>query len=173
MREWREISGFPGYEVSEDGQVRSAKVGRALVPQRGKKLKAWSHLQVGLYRAGRRTQKKVHLLVLEAFVGSRPEGLEGCHNNGDVLDNRLENLRWDTHANNIADKKAHGTEQFGDLHWTARMVERPMGKLTVDKVLDIRLLRAQGLKLADLAEMFGVTETNVSYIARRMTWSHV
>lgn len=55
----------------------------------------------------------VHQLVLEAFVGPRPEGMEGCHNNGDCTDNRLENLRWDTSSNNKLDMLIHGTHPNG------------------------------------------------------------
>jgi hypothetical protein len=43
------------------------------------------------------------------FRGPCPPGMEACHNNGDPTDNRLCNLRWDTHANNEADKIRHGT----------------------------------------------------------------
>jgi hypothetical protein len=56
---------------------------------------------------GVRSRRKVHHLILEAFVGPRPEGLKACHNNGDGHDNRLDNLRWDTQANNIADMHRH------------------------------------------------------------------
>lgn len=49
----------------------------------------------------------VHVLVLETFVGPRPAGMEACHNNGICTDNRLSNLRWDTHAANEAD--SHST----------------------------------------------------------------
>ena len=49
---------------------------------------------VNLYAAdGNAKMEKVHRLVLEAFVGPNPPGLECCHNNGDPSDNRVENLR--------------------------------------------------------------------------------
>ena len=38
----------------------------------------------------------VHRLVLETFVGAAPAGMEGCHNDGNRFNKRLENLRWDT-----------------------------------------------------------------------------
>jgi hypothetical protein len=46
------------------------------------------------------------------FVGPAPEGMEGCHYNGDPTDNRLENLRWDTRKANVADAIRHGTFSF-------------------------------------------------------------
>lgn len=113
--EWRPVVGFPAYEVSSHGRVRSLirlvgkymKPGRILRPGRkmwkGRRLVA---LQVAL---GRGHPKKVHRLVLEAFRGPCPPEMEGCHNDGDPGNNRLSNLRWDTHDANRKDMEIHGT----------------------------------------------------------------
>ncbi len=50
----------------------------------------------------------IHRIVLEAFKGPCPEGMEACHNDGIPHHNRPENLRWDTHYNNMQDAKKHG-----------------------------------------------------------------
>ena len=44
----------------------------------------------------------VHVLILTAFVGPRPDGYCACHGpDFDTANNRLSNLRWDTYdANN-------------------------------------------------------------------------
>lgn len=54
----------------------------------------------------------VHRAVLLAFVGSCPEGMEGCHNDGDMYNNVLSNLRWDTPKNNRADVIRHGNDPW-------------------------------------------------------------
>ena len=41
---------------------------------------------------------KVHRLVLETFIGYRPDGLECCHWDDVKTNNRLDNLRWDDKA---------------------------------------------------------------------------
>lgn len=68
------------------------------------------HPTIQLHRGGRKYSYLVHRLTLEAFVGPCPQGMEGCHNNGDPWDGRVSNLRWDTHASNMHDKLLHGTE---------------------------------------------------------------
>lgn len=44
----------------------------------------------------------VHYAVLSAWVCPRPDGMECDHKNGDSLDNRLCNLEWVTHQENMA-----------------------------------------------------------------------
>ena len=106
---WLPVVGYEGlYEVSDQGRVkRLARVGKSWVlPER---ILKGSHnyrgyAQVGMFGKS----KKVHRLVLEAFVGPCPKGMVACHWNDDPSDNRLENLRWDTEKANQADKMRNG-----------------------------------------------------------------
>ncbi|MGH8035083.1 MAG: HNH endonuclease signature motif containing protein, partial [Lysobacterales bacterium] len=61
-------------------------------------------------KSSRMVNRKVHRLVLEAFVGPCPDGMVGCHNDGDTRNNRLSNRRWDTPGSNNRDKQVHGTD---------------------------------------------------------------
>lgn len=104
MRErWRKVRRADGYKVSSLGQVRSldrtlpngaAMGGRMLTP-----FLVGGYLHVTINGE----QVPVHLLVLEAFHGLRPYGMEGCHGPNGPLDNRTEVLRWDTHLANVRD----------------------------------------------------------------------
>lgn len=109
---WLPVVGYEGlYEVSDLGGVRGCDRrawnghGYHLLPGQVLKTRLDSHgrPQVSLYKSGERWTPRTYRLVLEAFVGPCPEGEEACHNNGDPLDNRLENLRWDTHEANMLD----------------------------------------------------------------------
>jgi hypothetical protein len=115
---WKSVIGYEGiYEVSSLGSVRSldrpGEPGKGLYARKGRVLTAvanWAgYHRVLLYKRGRRKLRLVHHLVLEAFVGARPEGMDGCHENGIRDDNRVENLRWDTKSGNMKDKVRHGT----------------------------------------------------------------
>ena len=118
-------------------------------------------LQVG--RRGR-TRYVAHL-VLTAFVGPCPDGMETCHNNGDCADDRLVNLRWDTHAANLADKIAHGTHNRGSRH--------NMAKLTEPQVLEIRRRGFAGESRSLLAVEFKVSKTTVAGIINLKRWGHL
>ena len=102
---WRAVVGYEGlYEVSDQGRIWSHVSERLLSPWSG----GSDHLQVRLVSSDKAQDKYVHRLVLEAFVGPCPEGMEGCHWDDDPTNNRLENLRWDTHSANTFDKVRNG-----------------------------------------------------------------
>jgi hypothetical protein len=119
--EWRPVVGHEAlYEVSSLGRVRSVDrvvphslygtarlTGRILKQQ---KSPAATYASVGF---GSHGKYYVHRLVLDAFVGPKPEGMVSCHANGDHLDNRIENLRYDTYSANIYDAVRHGTYSNG------------------------------------------------------------
>lgn len=108
MAEWREVVGFPDYEVSDEGEVR-----RGLHVHRfpGRPI-GWNlthvYPSVQLRRGDRRINQRVHRIVMEAFVGPRPDDKQTRHLNGDPLDNRLVNLAYGTSAENMQDVVRHG-----------------------------------------------------------------
>jgi hypothetical protein len=108
----------------------------------------------------------VHVLVLEAFVGPRPEGMEGCHGDGNPANNNVQNLRWDTPQNNWKDRKRHGRGCEGERNPGG-------GKLTESKIKQIRAMRESGCTLKFIAEHYGVSVPMVSKIVRNEAWSHV
>lgn len=115
--EWRPVVGFEGYyEVSDQGRVRSITrrvpsgrgrtriaAGRILSPTTGD-----PYRKVTFKVGGQQTGRNVHRLVALAFLGPCPDGMEVCHINGDHKDNRLSNLRYDTHSANQRDTVAYG-----------------------------------------------------------------
>jgi hypothetical protein len=112
---WLPVVGYEGrYEVSDQGRVKSVARPDARGRRRAEKylsprVGARGHLSVALYAEGARDDRQIHTLVLTAFVGPCPRGMEGCHWNDTPADNRLENLRWDTRSANVADSIRNGT----------------------------------------------------------------
>lgn len=113
IERWRSVRHHEGrYEVSNLGRVRSlARIDARGHHQEGQilrpSIRADGYVQVRLYNAVVGATKKVHRLVLEAFTGPRPDGMEACHANGDRSDNRAGNLRWDTVRENANDRISH------------------------------------------------------------------
>ena len=125
MEVWKPITGYPHYEVSNLGRIRSwrPRNGRGLaLASEPRVLKATPfsgrpYLKVALTDSdGNISHKRVHRLVLTEFVGLCPTGMEGCHNDGDPTNNALSNLRWDTKDSNFKDQVKHGTRQRGERH---------------------------------------------------------
>lgn len=104
--EWRPVEHWPDYEVSNLGHVRSWKTGR---PRLLKTPPDHSgHLRLALSKAGVRRDFSVHRLVAAAFIGPCPEGLEVRHLDGVHENNNVENLKYDTHRQNMRDIAIHG-----------------------------------------------------------------
>lgn len=111
--------------------------------------------------------KLVHILVMQTFVSETPEGMEICHNNGDDGDNRLDNLRFGTHQENIDDRRRHGTHTRGvDTGAATRFTE--------GDVRTIRRLNAQGFSYSQIAGMYGVKDKHhIKRIVKRKLWAWV
>ena len=119
--EWRPVVGWEGlYEVSDQGRVRSFDrtvhckngrtrryKGRLLKPQKSRD----GYLRVALCRGDKPRRRYIHRLVLAAFAGPCPDGMETRHMNGNPSDNRLANLQYGTHSENNLDRVKHGTHQ--------------------------------------------------------------
>ena len=121
---WQPVQGYEGlYEVSDQGRVRSLdrtiRTSRGAYRLKGKLLKprkgSGGYMLVSFYDVSRRAHKRVHVLVLETFLGDRPSSQhDACHNDGNPGNNALCNLRWDTRKENHRDLVRHGTAWFLD-----------------------------------------------------------
>lgn len=109
---WRVVPGYEGlYEVSDAGRIRSTRRrGTAGGLLTHKVTKRGGYLTVSLLRGCEQTTRPVHSVVLEAFVGPRPHGVEIRHLDGDPTNASLANLVYGTRSENGLDKRAHGTD---------------------------------------------------------------
>ncbi len=164
--EYREIEGYPKYRVGDDGSVWSIWSGL------WKRLNpcpiTGGYLKAVLYDGfDNHKDVLVHALVLTVFVGPMPDGMEGCHFDGDPSNNALSNLRWDTPKNNKADSARHGTlgRSPGERNGHA--------KLVAAEVLEIRRRIASGEKRASLSVLYRVTKQTIDDITFRRSWNHL
>lgn len=161
--EWRVIPGFPEYEASSLGRIRS--VSRTINYSNGRVVHAKQRIlrptmssgyySVNLSRANKSTSTKVHILVAAAFLGLNPGGLDVRHKNGCRTDNRAENLEYGTRSENVLD----GYKITGKT-----MVCQ---KLSPQKAEEIRSKSQSGISQRNLAKEYGVSKSTVAAILHR------
>lgn len=181
---YKTIQDFPRYRVGDDGSFWKYQTGRT--HQRvfkwerlsGMKLKQ-GHILVRLSSdTGKKRTVYLHCLVLEAFVGPCPKGKQCCHEDDNGFDNRLKNLRWDTHKANFADALRNGRVSAGYLNRSEHKpkmlkgIKSPSSKLTVSDVLFIRSNRGL-LSIPKIARRLSVSHGTVENVIYGKTYTDV
>lgn len=166
--EWKDIPGYEGlYQVSNLGRVRSLDRKYSKGKDRKIVLDAWGYPQVGLYKGSSGKTFHVHRLVLLAFIGPCPKGMETRHfPDPDRTNNRLDNLSWGTRLENAKDAKEQGRTVAGERMWSSKLTES-----------EVRAIfhRAQSGKESKnaIAADYGIHPALVSNILNRKRWKHI
>jgi hypothetical protein len=163
-----EVAFAPGYFISDDGAAYSSwahsgggKRRRGPLRRIGSKDQD-GYVKVCLRTGGQRIVRPVHALVLEAFVGPCPFGMECRHLNGDRADNRLSNLCWGTQQENSQDMIRHGRSCVGERNAAAVLSDEEARAI----------LYAEGPHPV-IAARFCVSRQTVSAIKTRANWKHL
>lgn len=167
---WKKIPGYPDYEISDLGKVRSYKGVNQNAPLRKipmlmkQRIPSDGYPRVTLQnKDGKKVVRQVHLLVARAFLGPA-NGKIVLHKNGKRNNPKLLNLRYGTHQVNMDDKYVHGTHGMGDRNTQAIVSEKERN----------RILRLKdSMTQQDIADEYGISRQAVSDIHRGVTWSHV
>lgn len=174
---WRPVVGFPGYEVSNRGRVRTyweriatsyewsyTLSSQAVGYLRGG-LDKDGYVRVTLSKQGRIYRRGVHQLALRAFEGDHPQRNIPNHLNNVKDDNRLDNLKWSTVAENTLHANEIGAGQRGESHHRAR--------LTGVDVLRIRATVHSRSDKLKAAQEYKCTVENIQRIVTRMSWRYI
>jgi hypothetical protein len=178
METWKKIKDYPNYEVSDLGRFR--KIG-------GKTL-SWDsapnkYITVRINNGNGRKMRLVHILIIEAFIDRPDYPCEVNHKDCNKANNRLDNLEYITHKENIKHAIRNGRMKFKkgiesplygrniSIEVKAKMREahnkngnHPNYKLTDSQVLDLKKRRFNGEALIVLAYVFKQTTANISAI---------
>lgn len=158
---WKAVVGYERlYEVSSLGGLRNR---RGLVMKQSVDKDGYN--KISLSKQGDATNFYVHRLVLEAFVGPCPDGMECRHLDGNPANNKLENLCWGTHARNIRDRDDAGNTYKGVRHHRA--------KLEPDDVVKIRELLRLKIPERKIAALFDVDRGAIQGIKLGRSWRQV
>lgn len=165
---WKTISDAPLYSVSNHGRVRRDihtphHPPRILRPGLSKGYRKVIILDRNL----RRSTRYVSRLVASAFLAHDQTRRCVNHKNGIRCDDRIENLEWVTHQENIR----HAYDVLGVKNLIGEA--HGMAKLTEQGVREIRKLLQAGLKQREIADMFSINQRVVWMIKHNLAWSHV
>ena len=151
---WKDVPGMTGIEASEGGDIRRF----------GKPLRQYRRVRdyLGVFFEGRLWL--THRLVAMAFHGMPPfERAEAMHLDNDPTNNAASNLRWGSHAENMAmslgESHSHKGESNGNARINREIVE------AIRRAYDARSGVRWGRR--HLAEAFGLSEHHVYRIATR------
>jgi hypothetical protein len=104
-------------------------------------------------------------VICEKIFGPAPspkhEAAHSC-GNGDLACVNWKHVRWATHKENEADKRAHGTAPIGEKHGAAKLTEQ-----------QVRQIRASKDSSYKACKKFGVSNSMICRIRRREAWTHV
>lgn len=107
--EWRDIQGFPNYQISNLGNVKSKERytkarGNKIIHRKERLLKIQTdhkgYKYVRLYNSNGFKAKKVHRLVAETFIENPNNLPQVNHKDGDKTNNCINNLEWCTDTEN-------------------------------------------------------------------------
>jgi hypothetical protein len=161
---FQSLDRYPGYRFGNDGRIWSqwqqvqrspggpltyaiGDTWRELKPQTNGR---GYHL---VFLAGRKTSSKVHHLILEAFIGPRPNGMQCRHLDGNRSNNRLDNLAWGTPRENIHDSFRHGTRRLVATAENKELIRRELAK---------------GATPASLARQLNASHSCLSYLVKEV-----
>ena len=97
MEKWKNIDGYPNYQVSTEGKVRNVNTNNCIHQQLMKN----GYKKVELWNNGVGKTKSVHRLVANAFIDGDHSGLDVNHLDGDKTNNSLSNLEICTRKENM------------------------------------------------------------------------
>ena len=182
MELWKAIPGVPGYEVSDQGNIRSiervivqkSRAGatyervfpaKVLTPCRS----SGPYLYASPSVNGKAKNLAVHVAVLTAFVGPKPSPKhEGCHKDDNPLNNTLPNLYWGTRKENEADKKANGGVIYGERHYNAQLSNAVAAAIKSGEVD----LSKYGMTVK-VARLFGTSQSVIGSIKNNQRWKNI
>jgi hypothetical protein len=131
------------------------------------------YLYVTLCKNKKHKKFLVHRLVLEAFIGPCPPGMEARHLDGNKLNNNINNLEWTTRSINAKDRVKHGTNKIHLFKSDCRGSKNGMSKFNDNDILKIREMHEKGITGYRIAKIFDVSNSCIYKILNKQSWNHI
>lgn len=162
----KEIEYAPGYFVSDLGIVYAP----GSLGHRGYHVLSsysndkYGHQVVDIYIDGKRRHRYLAVLVAEAFIPNPFRYPLVLHKDGNPLNNNVSNLKWGTHAENMADAKRHGTFHYftpEEDEMSLRVLRKPVKAIHIESGKEYEFVSQ-----AEAARQLGVHQANIGHTLR-------
>ena len=164
---WKDIKDYEGiYQVSNFGNVKS--LGNEFSrKERLLKLSPQSkgYLTVVLQKNSTRRMVLVHRLVAHYFIPNIDNKPQVNHINGIKTDNRVENLEWVLHRENLDHAIKNNLVLKGEKNRNSKLKD-------VD-VIKIHSLLQKGITTKELSETYNVSYSTIDGIRTNRYWKHL
>ena len=150
MREFVfDIPSLPGYGITKSGRLF-----------RGSKeisFRAYEYIVAEVHKDEKRTTTRQHRLLAEVFIPNPKNLPQVNHIDGNKHNNSLDNLEWCTSSENVKHSYETGlASNKGSSH--------PRSKFSDSDITQILNLRSKGIKLKDIAALYGVHLSTIGKI---------
>jgi hypothetical protein len=158
------IEGYENYAVDEQGNVFSLpKKTRKGIRILKSNISKNGYPMLDLCKNGSIKRFLVHRLIAKTLLPNPNNKEQVNHKNGNKLDNRLENLEWNTRSEN----QKHAI-QIGLR--TTNGEKNSQSKVTEKDVLYIRKSKDKG---SILAKKFNISHSTICDIRKGRSWTHI
>jgi hypothetical protein len=162
MQEFKPIKDYPHHLINKNGIVYNSKTGNYIKPNLGRR----GYFTISLCINGVCKTKTLHRIIANCFIPNQDNKPEVNHKNGIKTDNRIDNLEWVTHKENLA--------YAYELNLINNTGENNKISILKDiQVLEIRDKYNKGVKTSVLSELYNVSKSTINYVTARRNWKHI
>lgn len=175
MKTWKTIPGFSLYEASSDGEIKTynwKNLKREAIMKPAMDNSGYLRTMLKRDSDGKIGTIKVHRIIAQTFIPNPENKPEVNHKNSIRNDNRVINLEWVTHSENVKHSFYNGIQNNKGQN-------NPCASLTDEQVLEIRSKYTFGKKTkcgktkAQLAKEYNTTFNVIKQLVQGRTWKHL
>lgn len=169
MERWMPIGGWPLYDISDCGNVRSwasRHKNKPIIRRANKQTNGYVAVTFESKRPPKRNVRLyIHRLVAQAFCERLAENTEVAHLDGNKTNNDYRNLAWVTRRTNHSHKIAHGTHRSGERHQSAKYTDR--------QYLRAIKLRQSGFTYDEIHGKTGISGSSLCLVLKGKSRKHL